>query len=41
MIYETDDNGSKKLAVNSAHCAGVVVIAAILILAGLRYLYVD
>lgn len=41
MIYETDDNGSKKLAVNSAHAAGAVVIAAILILAALRYLYVE
>lgn len=38
MIYESTDGG-KKVSINSAHCAGAVVIAAILVLAGLRYLF--
>lgn len=38
MIYESTDGG-KKLAVNSAHCAGGIVIMAIIGLAVLRYLF--
>lgn len=41
MIYQTDDNGGKKLAFNSAHAAGFVVIVSIGLLALLRYLYVE
>lgn len=41
MIYDAEQPGGKKLSVNSAHAAGGVVILAILILAGLRYFFVE
>lgn len=41
MIYEDTNNGGKKLAVNSAHAAGAIVVLAILALAGIRYFFVD
>jgi hypothetical protein len=42
MIYDAESSGAtKKVSINSAHCAGGIVVAAILILAGLRYFFVE